>query len=1011
MANLKKIIYINEEDYSTLLNGGSITKGGVTYTYDATALYVIKNVGVPEYAETAGYAEEAGTATSALNDGSGRNIASTYALKSERVFKVMFDYDGQEIRCNKTYAQIHTAVFTESLFVIGILVGENDMIRHFYLSDDSVEDGDNLYFTCIDFSTVHVIEIDVQDHVTYDTFNIARDANVLHKANEETITGKKTFSGAVVLGSNATATTQSAGNNSTKVATTQYVDRGLGGKADSATTLAGYGITDANLNDVNYQKSITLGSDRISFEQGVSDGTYLKKYTNGTAGDSFYFSKNTDPGGSSSSYTAPTWAAMTSALEGKQDEIDDLATIRSNASNAVKSGFYNEPFNNFISGNHYSFMDTNALYAFSERAEANGWTVTHKLFNSDGTFVKNLTYQYLFDGSYEHYNKDVREGTYAELYIGRNPEDELNTTQYIWTYGIGELFLQFYSNFLPESVSLQVYCASGTYQGWRNVAIAATTDRLYNNVYDRYGATLNTNFQKVAAMKITYVGKNTGSYGASLCQVEYNRKRGSVSDSPTITKYPVAQSFWGDVTAPKFITRNGGSTQLVRGDGTLLSFMRGTTHAKGGWYKITFPTDSANTTFSLVIESIDASYRSTYYIISGYNFWTYRMCTLISQDSNAKTVYWGWENQASGNNYPWIAIYSGSGTNRSLIRIYHQGSHASWDFQNTTIEYKSTEPSSWDESVEGSIIATTEHKSFHAKQDALVSGTNIKTINGESLLGSGNITISGGGGGTTGGGNAKIFYGTCSTAAGTAAKTVTCDSFTSSELVEGAVVLVTFGVINTAAVGSLTLNVNGTGAYKIVKQYNVSLANLTNAGEIRKTTYAFVFSETSADTFRWVMMGYDYNSTYSAMTLSEAVAGTATTGRTITANGLHNIFALNATARTVKMFDTTANLGIEETKPTTATSQIQGSGTEEFIVTDQNSGAINFNPTGIDIIPNWTGQGNTVNTSGTKNVNINTGAGKLYYNGQEVVLLPAVTTADNGKILKVVNGQWTLANP
>ena len=34
------------------------------------------------------------------------------------------------------------------------------------------------------------------------------------------------------------------------------------------------------------------------------------------------------------------------------------------------------------------------------------------------------------------------------------------------------------------------------------------------------------------------------------------------------------------------------------------------------------------------------------------------------------------------------------------------------------------------------------------KQDALVSGTNIKTINGETLLGEGNITIEGGGGGS-----------------------------------------------------------------------------------------------------------------------------------------------------------------------------------------------------------------------------------------------------------------------
>ena len=33
-------------------------------------------------------------------------------------------------------------------------------------------------------------------------------------------------------------------------------------------------------------------------------------------------------------------------------------------------------------------------------------------------------------------------------------------------------------------------------------------------------------------------------------------------------------------------------------------------------------------------------------------------------------------------------------------------------------------------------------------QDKLVSGTNIKTVNNESLLGSGNITIQGGSGGT-----------------------------------------------------------------------------------------------------------------------------------------------------------------------------------------------------------------------------------------------------------------------
>lgn len=43
------------------------------------------------------------------------------------------------------------------------------------------------------------------------------------------------------------------------------------------------------------------------------------------------------------------------------------------------------------------------------------------------------------------------------------------------------------------------------------------------------------------------------------------------------------------------------------------------------------------------------------------------------------------------------------------------------------------------------LVTDTEKSTWGEKQDALVSGTNIKTINNESLLGSGNITISGSG--------------------------------------------------------------------------------------------------------------------------------------------------------------------------------------------------------------------------------------------------------------------------
>ena len=89
MANLSKVIYINEEDYSTLVGGDTITKNGTTYSYDSTALYVIKNVGPPEYANTAGYANSAGRAT---GDSSGNDIRETYATKTELAEKISIYY-------------------------------------------------------------------------------------------------------------------------------------------------------------------------------------------------------------------------------------------------------------------------------------------------------------------------------------------------------------------------------------------------------------------------------------------------------------------------------------------------------------------------------------------------------------------------------------------------------------------------------------------------------------------------------------------------------------------------------------------------------------------------------------------------------------------------------------------------------------------------------------------------------------------------------------------------------
>lgn len=101
-----------------------------------------------------------------------------------------------------------------------------------------------------------------------------------------------------------------------------------------------------------------------------------------------------------------------------------------------------------------------------------------------------------------------------------------------------------------------------------------------------------------------------------------------------------------------------------------------------------------------------------------------------------------------------------------------------------------------------------------------------------------------------------IQYGTCSTAAETAAKTVTCATFLSTYLTEGAIVAVKFSNTNSAAVGNLTLNVNSTGAKPIKYIYNGNLSNLPAVGYLKANQiYLFYYDGTN-----WVMLlNYDTN--------------------------------------------------------------------------------------------------------------------------------------------------------
>ena len=112
------------------------------------------------------------------------------------------------------------------------------------------------------------------------------------------------------------------------------------------------------------------------------------------------------------------------------------------------------------------------------------------------------------------------------------------------------------------------------------------------------------------------------------------------------------------------------------------------------------------------------------------------------------------------------------------------------------------------------------------KQDVLVSGQNIATINNQSLLNGGNITISGGT-------SYKPQYLTCSTSGSTATKAVSLSGYT---LQTGDMLYIKMTYKNTTS--SVKLNVNSTGAKTMYYNGAVVTSNNTwGAGDILCATY------------------------------------------------------------------------------------------------------------------------------------------------------------------------------
>jgi len=171
---------------------------------------------------------------------------------------------------------------------------------------------------------------------------IAGPGAFVNLSGEQTISGNKTFSGTVALGSSATATTKSAGNNSTAVATTAYVDSAVSAVSGSF-TLAGDGGTSQTitLGDTltisgGTGLTATAGSaDKVTIDldnTAVSAGTY----GSATAVGSFTVDAQGRLTAASSTNIAIASTAVTDFTEAVQDAVGEMLSSNTESGISVE---------------------------------------------------------------------------------------------------------------------------------------------------------------------------------------------------------------------------------------------------------------------------------------------------------------------------------------------------------------------------------------------------------------------------------------------------------------------------------------------------------------------------------------------------------------------------------------------------------------------------------------------------------------------------------------------------
>ena len=308
----------------------------------------------------------------------------------------------------------------------------------------------------------------------------------------------------------------------------------------------------------------------------------------------------------------------------------------------VKYNDYLMP-NNVFYNKHTQFGISylnNALYAADKR------------FNVNLTGFNSNTSNVLFDGNYET-SRIINAGGTGKVTISNNGNGIIDG------YPYGFIYVTFYYDYVPESISMRAYCNYEPHGiGWHDLPLKEVSG-------DQQGVfCFKNSLFNVSDIEINIKAKsNTACY---LSQIDWCLNRAQLLNYPAVTKFAIPQTMYGDYTFAGTVKLGNNTNIKTVNSNSLLG--------------------SGN----------------------------------ISVGTITKV-------QANGTDV------SSSGTANIPAA--------------STSAYGVTKLSSSTSSTSTSLAATASavksaYDLANGKQDKLTSGTNIKTINGQSVLGSGNITIS-----------------------------------------------------------------------------------------------------------------------------------------------------------------------------------------------------------------------------------------------------------------------------